>query len=103
MLWCEHLKHSHHPLVFTTDFSPIHLPSIHDIHVKTLKTPNHLKTSNRAGSWKAVLILAESERRKPIYSKYAACFLMKEWASNRKLKQMRKQISNWRHSVCKYV
>ena len=55
------------------------------------------------GVWKSVLVLAESERRKPIYSRYAACFLMKEWASNRKLKQMRKQISAWRRAVAMII
>lgn len=55
------------------------------------------------GTWKAHLILAESERRAPIYARTASCYLMKEWATNRKLKQMKKQLQTWATNIAKII
>jgi len=55
------------------------------------------------GTWKAHLILAESKRRAPIYARVAACYLMKEWATNRKLKQMKKQLRTWTTNIAKMI
>ena len=55
------------------------------------------------GTWKAQLIIAASERAAPIYARTAACYLMKEWATNRKLKQMKKQFQTWATAIAKSI
>eukprot|EP00605_Chrysophyceae_sp_TOSAG23-4_P001261 GSChrysophyteH1.ASY1.ANO1.1372.1 assembled CDS len=55
------------------------------------------------GKWKTIVVLAEVERKKPIYARTAACYLMKEWATNRKLKQMKKQLQQWANNVAQCI